>query len=296
MLSQDDVIEISEDSNWSYRPDRQTAARMIRSLESGKVLYFPHLAFALKEPERRFLSPGCSDGKAKNVSYDPRNGSIQGTSCKDQDSNDLAAMISRFAAQARALIESLFPHYTPHLEQARTSYRPMPVQRRFRSVRKDDSRLHVDAFASRPNQGKRILRVFTNVNPDGQPRVWNIGEPFEIFVPKYYRRIAPQWPGSAWLLERLGITKGQRSFYDHIMLQLHDRGKMDDAYQQNADKITFAFPPGATWLMFSDRVLHAALSGQYLLEQTFNLPVSAMQDERRSPLRILEELYQRELA
>ena len=296
MLSHDDVIEVSDDSNWRCEPDRQTSARMIRSLESGKVLYFPHLDFALEETERRFLSPGCSDGKAKNVSYDPRDGSIQGTSCKDRDSNDLAGMISRFATQARALIESLFPHYARHLEQARTSYRPMPVERRFSSVRKDDSRLHVDAFASRPNQGKRILRVFTNINPDGQLRVWNIGESFENFAPRYYRRIAPRWPGSVWLLEHLGITKGKRSFYDHIMLQMHDRAKLDDDYQQNADKITFKFAPGSTWIVFSDRVLHAALSGQYLLEQTFNLPVSAMQDESRSPLRILEELYQRKLA
>ena len=295
MLSNDDVIEVSDDSNWRCGPDRDTATRMIRSLESGRVLYFPRLAFALKETERRFLSPGCSDGKAKNVSYDPRDGSIQGTSCKDQDRNDLAAIISRFATQARALIESLIPHYAPHLEQARTSYRPMPVEQRFISLRKDDSRLHVDAFASRPNRGKRILRVFTNINPDGQPRVWNIGEPFENFAPRYYQRIAPQWPGSAWLLERLGITKGKRSFYDHIMLQLHDRAKLDDHYQRNAEKITFAFAPGATWIMFSDRVLHAALSGQYLLEQTFHLPVSAMQDEGRSPLRILERLYHREL-
>jgi len=296
MLSQDDVIEVSEIDDWYCVPDPQTGARMIRSLEGGKVIYFPRLAFAISESERRFLTPTCSDGKAKNVSYDRRDENIQGTSCTDRDRADLAAMISRFAAQTRALVESLFPHYIPHLEQARTSYRPMPVEKRFASVRKDDSRLHVDAFASRPNYGMRILRVFSNVNPDAEPRVWNIGEPFENFAPRYCGRITPQLPGSAWLLQHLGITKGKRSFYDHVMLQLHDRGKMDDHYQQHADKITFAFPAGSTWLMFSDRVLHAALSGQYLMEQTFNLPVNAMQDESRSPLRVLEELYQRKLA
>jgi len=296
MLSQEEVIEVSEIGDWHIAPDQQTTERMIRSLESGKVIYFPHLAFVLSNAERPFLSADCSDGKAKNVSYDPRNGSIQGTSCKGADRSDLAAMISRFAAQARALVESLFPHYVPHLKQARTSYRPMPVEKRFASIRKDDSRLHVDAFASRPNCGMRILRVFTNINPEGDPRVWNIGENFEKFAPKYYGRIARQWPGSAWLLDHLGITKGKRSLYDHIMLELHDRAKMDDYYQQHCDKINFAFPAGSTWMMFSDRVLHAALSGQYLLEQTFNLPVSAMQDESRSPLRILEQSYQRKLA
>jgi hypothetical protein len=42
--------------------------------------------------------------------------------------------------------------------------------------------------------------------------------------------------------------------------------------------------------------MHAALAGQFLLEQTFYLPVAAMQDERMAPLRILEQLYQRQLA
>jgi hypothetical protein len=147
MLSQDDVIEVFEHYDWRAKPDRQTAMRLIQSLENGKVIYLPRLAFTLTETERRFLSPACSDQKAKNVSYDARDGSIQGTSCSGRDRDDLTDMIARFAAHSRALIDSLFPHYAAQLEQARTSYRPMPVERRFASIRKDDSRLHVDAFA-----------------------------------------------------------------------------------------------------------------------------------------------------
>jgi hypothetical protein len=41
--------------------------------------------------------------------------------------------------------------------------------------------------------------------------------------------------------------------------------------------------------------MHAALGGQHLLEQTFHLPVAAMRHPERSPLRILERLYQRPL-
>jgi len=37
------------------------------------------------------------------------------------------------------------------------------------------------------------------------------------------------------------------------------------------------------------------MSGQYQLEQTFLLPVDAMLDEQRSPLRILERLKRRRL-
>jgi hypothetical protein len=39
--------------------------------------------------------------------------------------------------------------------------------------------MHVDNFPSTPTRGKRILRVFTNVNPSGRARVWRMGEPFE---------------------------------------------------------------------------------------------------------------------
>jgi len=54
--------------------------------------------------------------------------------------------------------------------------------------------------------------------------------------------------------------------------------------------------PSFTWIVFTDRVMHAALAGQFLLEQTFYLPVAAMRDASRAPLRILEDIYQRRLA
>jgi hypothetical protein len=80
------------------------------------------------------------------------------------------------------------------------------------------------------------------------------------------------------------------------MLGLHDQAKLDDRYQSSTDKIRVEFPPNTTWIVFTDLVMHAALSGQYLLEQTFYLPPDAMQDEGRAPLRRLEKIYQRALA
>jgi hypothetical protein len=38
------------------------------------------------------------------------------------------------------------------------------------------------------------------------------------------------------------------------------------------------------------------MSGQFALEQTFYLPVNAMKDPQRSPLRVLERLVGRTLA
>jgi hypothetical protein len=55
------------------------------------------------------------------------------------------------------------------------------------------------------------------------------------------------------------------------------------------------FPPGATWIVFTDSVVHAAVRGSYALEQTFYLPVSAMAAPETSPARILEHLTGRRL-
>ncbi|MEO7729276.1 MAG: Kdo hydroxylase family protein [Burkholderiales bacterium] len=267
-----------------------------RELESGNVLFLPRLEFTLTESERRFLSPRWLEGTAKNVSYDPRAEKIAHTSAAGDDRLQLAAMMARYAQHARALILNVCPRYGDKLRAGLTSFRPVETAGRTTSPRKDDTRLHVDAFASRPNQGLRILRVFSNINPDGRPRVWEIGEPFEALVDRYARRVQPQWPGSAWLLEKLHITKGRRSAYDHVMLNLHDRAKLDADYQRTAPKLRFDFPARSTWAVFTDRVMHAALGGQFLLEQTFYLPVAAMQDERYAPLRILEVRYRRQLA
>jgi hypothetical protein len=205
-------------------------------------------------------------------------------------------MVERFYHQASTLVDALLPAYKSHIKSGLASFRPYAIQGRRTSITKDDSRLHVDAFASRPNQGVRILRVFSNVNPAGEPRVWEVGEPFDEIAQRYYRRLPRQWPVSAVLLEALHVTKGRRSEYDHIMLKLHDQMKRDTEYQKIAPRVRVEFPAGSTWVCYSDRVAHAALSGQYLLEQTFYLPVAAMQNQRYSPLRVLEQIFQRKLA
>jgi hypothetical protein len=74
------------------------------------------------------------------------------------------------------------------------------------------------------------------------------------------------------------------------MLQLHDQSKEDDAYQAVAPHWDVSFPPGATWMVFTDGVVHAALGGRYAFEQTFYLPVASMEAPEASPLKTLERL------
>jgi hypothetical protein len=194
------------------------------------------------------------------------------------------------------LIGALFPRYAPHLKRARTSYRPHGAAGRAVSWRKDDTRLHVDAFPSRPNGGERILRVFCNVNPHGDDRVWRVGEPFEAMARRLLPRVRARVPGEAALLAALHVTKGVRSRYDHLMLGLHDRAKADLDYQRTCAQREVRFAPGTTWICYSDQVMHAAMSGQYMLEQTTHLPLAALYEPTRAPLAVLERIAGRSLA
>ena len=74
------------------------------------------------------------------------------------------------------------------------------------------------------------------------------------------------------------------------MLQLHDRMKEDEEFQRTSPQTAVDFPAGSTWMAFTDEVSHAATAGQYQLEQTFLLPIDAMLEPARSPLRVLERL------
>ncbi len=74
------------------------------------------------------------------------------------------------------------------------------------------------------------------------------------------------------------------------MLGIHDAMKADMEYQSKVPQTQLVFEPGATWVCFTDRVSHAAMSGQFALEQTFYVPVDAMNDPSSTPLRVLERL------
>lgn len=283
-------------NQWDAHVPTELQDKATQSLENGQILYLPDLTFKLSPEEQVFLSPDYSDPHAKNIGYHQKQNKLWGVQhLTDAQHIQLKSMLGRFASYATNLVHQLLPQYTSHLITARTSYRPIQVTGRKSSYRKDDKRLHVDAFPSAPNQGKRILRVFSNINPHGENRVWRTGESFENVAKKFLPHIRKPFPGSAHALRMLRITKSYRTLYDHYMLQLHNRMKADERYQQTVTQQEIQFKPGNTWIVQTDDVSHAAMSGQYLLEQTFYLPVEAMADPEKSPLRILERLLNQRL-
>ncbi|WP_419419042.1 Kdo hydroxylase family protein [Legionella sp. D16C41] len=264
----------------------------LNAIESGQVLYFPNYFFDFPQINN-FLTETILDGRRKNISFDYRTKHLGGVKKEGIQAiklqQELKEFMQQYASFARVLVNTLLPQYQQHLQWGRTSYRPAQIQGRSSSKRKDDTRLHVDSFAATPVNGLRILRVFCNINPFGEPRIWHLGEPFDKVIQRFSAQIPDYRRSLAKLLRLIKVTKTLRSAYDHYQLQLHDRMKLDDNYQQTVEKKQINFAAQSTWLVFTDQVSHAALSGQFLLEQTFYLPIQAMAKPNLSPLKYWEQ-------
>jgi hypothetical protein len=286
------MLETLPIDSWAGPYETELQARAVSALERGAVLFFPNLPFLLSEPEKQFLDAGVSDGQAKNISLDHTTGKMQASSLTGEKAQALAAMIERFGSQATELVHTLLPYR--NVERARTSFRPVQVKGRHYSKINDDRLLHIDAFPSRPMRGRRILRFFANVAPSSS-RHWHVGQPFEDFARAFLPRVGPHLPGKSWLYEKLGVTRGRRSLYDELMLSLHDAGKLDDNFQKNSPHEPVTFPPGCSWLVYTDQVLHAALGGEFALEQTFHLDIAQMREPNLAPVKVLERLGGRHL-
>ncbi len=123
------------------------------------MLYLPQLAFSLTAPEQALLTLSWSP-RRKNISYQPDTRTLRGVADK-QKTAAIARLMARYHQMTLQLIDALLPGYGEALHHPQTSLRLHPITAGVkRPRRKDDSRLHVDAFPSRPVKGDRILRIF----------------------------------------------------------------------------------------------------------------------------------------
>jgi hypothetical protein len=275
--------------DWRSPDAAAFSAQAQQALEQGQVLHFPKLGVALSPEELALLDPALTDPKRKNISLTPKG--LAGTVATGATRERVHGLLQRYLESTDALLDALFPGYRAYRHSPATSLRLHAIGTWFPSWRKDDRLLHVDAFPSRPLHGERILRVFTNINPT-VPRTWRVGGTFEDTARRYLPEMNKPWhPWLAGLMNSVGITKQRRTEYDHLMLQMHDCMKRDATYQNDKDAWTQVdFMPGSTWVCFSDQVPHAAMSGQFMLEQTWQIPLEALRYADQAPVRVLEKL------
>ncbi len=290
-----DILKPIAVDNWHGEINNETAQEALHTLEHGKIVFLPQLNFELFAGENNLLSPALTDPKQKNISFNPHSGKTNGVVGSAPQQAQLNNLLHRYHQHALALINTLFPSYQKYLTAGHTRLRTVEVAKRSSSYKKDDSRLHVDSFAATPVNGHRILRVFSNINPLGVARIWQTGESFSTVAKRFIPEIPSISAVEQQLLHLFRITKTPRSLYDHFMLNIHNRMKKSIAYQQSVIKTTLSLPPKSSWIVYTDQVSHAAISGQHVLEQTFYLPPTVMHYPETTPLFVLEEMLKHPL-
>jgi hypothetical protein len=279
----------------------QRAGVLCGELEAGNILFFPQTPFAFPDDDLEFLlSRKQTDASFhKNIAYRPAEDRITGLdkSAAGPDIDRLRAIVAGYSQRATQFLSELLSPYAGKWKLDFASYRPLEEQGRPARLRARNDLPHVDAFPTRPTNGDRILRLFTNINP-AQNRVWITSQTFDVIGPQFAKMIGIPKRSSpnAFAKTLRGIAKAahlpgaNRSPYDDFMHRCHNAMKEDGQFQQSCPKQRWEFPPHSTWMVFTDFVSHAVLQGQYALEQTFIISRDAMVRPELSPLRILESL------
>jgi 3-deoxy-D-manno-oct-2-ulosonic acid (Kdo) hydroxylase len=269
-------------------------------LEQGNILFFSSTPFGFPEEEREFLLGRKQTSVAihKNIAYRPEEDRVTGLDKSDaNEATRLRSILGDYSRRVAQFLEKLLPPYAGKCKLDYASFRPIEERGRAARLRARNDLPHVDAFPTRPTNGDRILRLFTNINPD-QNRVWITSQTFDVLAPRFAGAIGLPQPQSKTKLARAlrsvaraaGVPGARRSPYDEFMHRCHNAMKEDADFQATCAKQRWEFPPNSTWMVFTDCVSHAVLEGQYALEQTFILSHRAMVRPEKSPLAVLESI------
>ncbi|MFO0821525.1 MAG: Kdo hydroxylase family protein [Gemmataceae bacterium] len=274
---------------------------LIARLEAGDILYFPTNPIALDQADREFLlgQKQVDASYHKNISYRPAEDRLKGVDSRDNASlQRTQAVMKSFSQKAIGFMQQFFPQYARDWKIDFASFRPIEENGRKVALRSRNDLIHIDSFPSRPSNGDRLLRIFSNINPT-RPRVWITSDPFEQLAWQYGGKAGLPRPtgglgklrGQAVrLLSGLGLPVVDRPPYDQFMLRFHHYLKENETFQRDCRKDRWEFPPNTTWICFTDTTSHACLSGQYALEQTFIVRRGSLVCPDRAPIAILEQM------
>jgi hypothetical protein len=268
-------------------------------LEAGHILFLPQSPISIPVEDRELLlgRKQTSSAYHKNIAYRPAEDRVTGLDASEQkEAAELRRLLSDYSRRATEFLDRFLTPYAGKRKLDYASFRPIEEKGRAARLHARNDLLHFDSFPTRPTNGARILRLFTNINP-AQNRVWMTSQTFEAFGPRLARSAGLLEVGSSPVLRAMrSVTRAlrlplkQRPPYDEIMHRCHNAMKEDTGFQGNAAKNQWEFPPDSTWLVFTDCVSHSVLEGQYALEQTFLIPQTALVRPEASPLAILERL------
>lgn len=297
------IPDFKPEWGWANPTASEERARWCcEQLEEGRVLLFDRVPFDLPETAREFLR---SSGRFNTVgrgpiTFDPEVETLRSFSGGTSYQRDRMSEILRHCSQysAEFLSQLLIP-YAPHWSLGSASFRPHPEERGDLPTHRREDLLHIDVLSGRPTGGARILRCFSNLHPT-QSQVWCTTEPFPQVASRFApdcglarlatNRSSPRSRLALAVKKALGLNAPSPTPYDRFMWQFHGYLKQNVTFQASSPKFGMVFPPGSTWVCFTDAFPHAMLQSQFALEQTLLVPIGAMLAPEKSPLRILESL------
>jgi hypothetical protein len=279
-------------------------------LEAGDIIFFPQTPIDIPGSELEFLigHQQVGGGYHKNIAYRPLEDRITGFDAENLNTADrLRGIMRRYSDDVINFLRSFLAPYQARWRVDYASYRPEEEQGRDLSLRKRNDLLHTDAFPTRPTNGDRILRFFNNINPS-RTRNWITTETFDVLVDKMRAGklngessvpLPSSMEMSAVKRALAGVGFGalapslKRSPYDEFMMSFHNYLKENSSFQQNCPKQHWEFPPGSSWMVYTDMVSHAVLSGQFALEQTLIISRQVMVTPEKSPYGVLSKFASR---
>lgn len=284
---------------------KESPLTLCRELEKGNILFFPQIPFEFPQDEIQFLLQQRQSGSTarKNIAYKPQIDKLTNHVASSAEERErMHAIIRNYSARVTQFLQVALAPYAKKWRLDYASFRPYQELGRKLRLRARNDLLHVDSFPTRPMHGGRILRFFTNINPN-ESRRWITSEPFNELIKKYGGSAGLPFPHgvnysmkdrilhkSKELLKGMGFKIPLRSPYDRFMLNMHNYLKENEAFQKGAPKTHWEFPPNSCWAVFTDQVSHAAISGQYALEQTLFIPRDALLHPEESPVSTLERI------
>ncbi len=286
-----------------------TGESILDALESSHIVFFPRSPIALPdEATLRYLRSGLpAQLRRKNISYHPEAGRITGLAADAATTQRLEGILREHLASVSAFLRAQIAPLSVDWTVGTCSVRP--IQERGRNLKPHASNelVHVDAGAYGATDGDRILRFFVNFN-DHEDRVWASKGPIEQILERCGRE-AGLFDAHGQLAVRL--TKGpmdrmlsaavhgvsrlnplarvlDTSPYDRAMRRLHNYMKDDAAFRDDPRGYEeIRFPPYSAWMVFTDSVSHASLSGQYAFVTTIIVRRRHMKRPQFAPFNLL---------
>lgn len=270
-------------------------------LERGRVVFFPTCPIPLPdEQDLNFLREVLpSHLSHKNPSYHTEVDRVMGVRGRDVVERT-ARILREHYRQVRMFLERVLKPFVPGWKLGTSSFRPLEEKGRVIRAHASSELIHVDAKAYGATHGDRILRFFVNVHPT-RNREWVTKGTFPELYRKYGARAGVGGAKSLQegLLNRAysGALRGlgrlapliDTSPYDRLMHRFHNWMKDTPEFQQDPDGLRpLAFPPRSAWMVFTDMVSHACVTGQHAFIDTFIVPLRNCRLPELSPFHVLQ--------